>query len=152
MSPTDRISSPSIKKFNGENYALWAFKMEMYLKGKGLWWMVVDNGPISEDNKGNFQKAYSIIVLHLEDSQLLHVVQSKSAKQAWIILASVNETYDMSTKMYLKEKIRAFKYESGTMKEHLQKFEELLIEMVVAVCPPEESDIVACLLRSLPSE
>ena len=82
MNPTDRISAPSIKKFNGDNYALWAFKMEMYLKGKGLWGTVVDNEPITEDNKEKFQKAHSIIVLHLEDSQLLHVVQSKSAKEA----------------------------------------------------------------------
>ena len=48
MSPNDKISATSIKKFNGENYALWAFKMEMYLKGKGLWGVVAEDVPISE--------------------------------------------------------------------------------------------------------
>ena len=151
MSPNDRISAPSIKKFDGENYPLWAFKMEMYLKGKGLWGVVAEDVPINEENKDKFQKAHSVIVLHLEDSQLLHVVHTKSAKQAWIMLASINDTQDMSTKMFLKEKFSAFKFESGTMKEHLQKYEELLVEMTVAGCAPEESDVVACLLRSLPS-
>ena len=78
MSPNDRISAPSIAKFNGENYALWAFKMEMYLKGKELWSMVVGDIAINESNKKKFQKAHSVIVLHLEDSKLLHVVLSKS--------------------------------------------------------------------------
>ena len=48
--------------------------MEMYLKGKGLWEVVAEDVPISEENKFQFQKAHSVIVLHLEDSQLLHVV------------------------------------------------------------------------------
>ena len=131
---------------------MWALKMEMYLKGKELWGAVAEDMPINEENKHKIQKAHSVIVLHLEDSQLLHVVHSKSAKQAWITLANLNNTDDMSTKMYLKERFSSFKYESGTMKELLQKFEELLVEMVVAKCTPEESDVVACLLRSLPSE
>ena len=38
------------------------------------------------------------------------------------------------------------------MKEHLQKFEELMVEMTVAGSAPDKADIVACLLRSLPSE
>ena len=54
--------------------------------------------------------------------------------------------------MYLKERFSSFKYESGTINEHLRKFEELLVEMAVATCAPDESDQVACLLRSLPNE
>jgi len=61
MSPTDSISAPSIKKFNGENYPLWAFKMEMYLKGKDLWGTVAEDMPISEENKHKFQKAHSVM-------------------------------------------------------------------------------------------
>ena len=152
MSPTNSISAPSIRKFNGDNYPLWAFKMQMYLKGKGLWGVVAEDVPITEENKEKIQKAHTIIVLHLEDSQLLHVVQSKSAKQAWFTLQELNNTNDMSSKMYLKERFSTFKYESGTVREHLQKFETLVVEMAVAGCPPDESDQVACLLRSLPSE
>ena len=79
MSPTT-VTAPSITKFNGESYPLWAFKMEMLLKGKDLWSVVAEDVPINQDNKTKFQKAHSVIVLHLEDSQLLHVVHSKSAK------------------------------------------------------------------------
>ena len=103
MSPTKKISSPSVAKFNGDNYALWAFKMEMYLKGKQLWSMVAEDVAIDDNKKNQFQKAHSVIVLHLEDSQLLHVVHSKSARQAWTTLANLNNTQDMSSKMYLKE-------------------------------------------------
>ena len=151
MSPTT-ITAPSITKFNGDNYPLWAFKMEMLLKGKDLWSVVAEDVPINQDNKAKFQKAHSVIVLHLEDSQLLHVVQSKSAKQAWTTLASLNNTNDMSSRMYLKERMAVFKYESGTIKEHLQKYEELLVEMAVAGCSPDGADQVGCLLRSLPNE
>ena len=136
MSP-NKISTPAIKKFDGENYPLWAFKMEMYLKGKDLWGVVAGSVAISEEKKDKFQRAHSVIVLHLEDAQLLHVVQSKSAHQSWTILASLNDTKDMSSKMHLKERFSAFKFESETMKDHLNKFEELFIEMTVAGCGPE---------------
>ena len=40
MSPTDKNSVPSVRKFDRTNHPLWAFKMEMYLKGKGSWEVV----------------------------------------------------------------------------------------------------------------
>ena len=45
-----------------------------------------------------------------------------------------------------------YKFESGTMKENLQKYEELLVDMAVASGLPDDGDQVASLLRSLPNE
>jgi hypothetical protein len=85
--------------------------MQMYLKGNGLWGVVAEDIPIAEDKKDMFQKAHIIIVLHLLDSQLLHVVQLKSAKQAWLTLQELSNTNEMPSKMYLKERFSTFKYE-----------------------------------------
>lgn len=86
MSPME--SKIMIDKFDGTNYRLWAYKMEMHLKAKGLWDHVTE--AVTHDNDKN-GKAQALIVLALSDQQLLHCIGAKSAKDAWIRLKAVND-------------------------------------------------------------
>jgi hypothetical protein len=80
MSTNTKISSLIIKKFDGENYHLWAFKMKCYRMAKSLW-EYVDPDPntgittMTAENSGIFRKAHAALILHLEGNQLIrHII------------------------------------------------------------------------------
>ena len=74
MSTNTKISTPIIKKFDGENYHLWAFKMKCYLMAKSLW-EYVDPDPntgittMTAENGDFFRKAHAALILHLPVDQ-----------------------------------------------------------------------------------
>ena len=81
--------APKLEPFNGTNYSLWAFKMKMFLISKGLWEAVEATSGISETKE---QQAHAAIVLNLSDTQLMHVITTGSAREAWGALAQVHDT------------------------------------------------------------
>lgn len=80
-----------IEKFNGTNFHLWKFKIQMILEEKDLWDIVSgdETKPEEEDNdaaRRNWErrerKALARICLSLHDSQLMLVKNAKSATEA----------------------------------------------------------------------
>jgi Reverse transcriptase (RNA-dependent DNA polymerase)/gag-polypeptide of LTR copia-type/Integrase core domain/GAG-pre-integrase domain/Zinc knuckle len=144
MSPSN---DDKVGKFDGSNFQLWSYKMRMLLTAKGLWGQV--DGTATPD-KEKMGQAQAIIVLRLEDSQLIHVMRAKTPTEAWKALEKMNQQKDMSTRLWLKEKYATFRYEVGSITKHLNELEKLVLDMEVAGCMPDELDICATLLRSLP--
>ena len=146
MSPSND-SAPKLEPFNGTNYTLWAFKMKMYLMSKGLW-EAVDGGSTTAAKE---KQAHAAIVLNLSDTQLMHVVRTESARDAWIALAQIHRTQDMANRLWLKEKFATFKYTTANMSAHVMELQQLVLEMNGAECGPCEEDVCATMLRSLPA-
>ena len=88
MSPRHDFAS-KLERFDGTNYALWAFKMKMFLMSKGLWEAVDGAIPVTAEKK---QQAHAAIVLNLSDSQLMHVITATTARDAWGELAKFHHT------------------------------------------------------------
>uniref|UniRef100_H3GEE3 CCHC-type domain-containing protein n=1 Tax=Phytophthora ramorum TaxID=164328 RepID=H3GEE3_PHYRM len=129
-----------VEPFDGSNYSLWSYKMKMYLMSKGLWEAV--SGEAGSTAKE--QQAHAAIVLNLNDSQLMHVVTSTTAKEAWDTLKKFHKTQDMANRLWLKEKFSAFKFTASSVGEARDGDEN-------AGCEPTEEDVCATMLRSLPS-
>ena len=146
MSPNSDITL-KMELFDGSNYSLWAFKMKMYLMSKGLWEAVEDGSNITT---AKAQQAHAAIVLSLSDSQLMHVVNSTSAREAWGALAKFHHTQDMANRLWLKEKFASFKYTATSISAHVTELERLVMDMRGANCAPSEEDVCATMLRSLP--
>jgi hypothetical protein len=144
MSPSN---DDKVGKFDGTNYQLWSFKMRMLLTAKGLWGQV--DGTAKEDTDKKDQ-AQAIIVLRLEDNQLIHVMRARTPSEVWKILEKLNMKKDMSTKLWLKEKYATYRYTQGSIGKHLEELEKLVLDMEMAGCVPDEQDICATLIRSLP--
>ena len=147
MSPTS--AKLQADKFDGTNYRLWSYKMEMYLRAKGLWEHVEESVEADPILNG---KAQAEIVMALSDGQLMHCIHAKSAKMVWMILKRINERKDVTSKMMLKEKFATFKYSGGNMSKHVEDLERLILSMDSAGCRPDEDDVCMTLLRSLPSQ
>lgn len=76
-----------IEKLNGENYSVWSFKIKAYMQEKECWEAISEQKPteakkLEEWNKKN-QKALNSIILSIANSQIIHIKNSNSAKEAW---------------------------------------------------------------------
>jgi hypothetical protein len=159
MSTNTKISSPIIKKFDGENYHLWAFKMKCYLMAKNLWEYVDPDAntgitTMTAENNDFFRKTHAALILHLEDNQLIYVyvISLEWAREVWVALAVIHHTSSISSKLNIKEMFNTFCYQSTNMKEHLIRFQHIVVRLNAAGCNVAKSDLVARLLQSLPSE
>ena len=147
MSPSND-SGFKVEPFDGSNYALWSYKMKMYLMSKGLW------GVVSGDDAPNAvkeQQAHAAIALNLSDAQLMHVIDAATARDAWGRLARFHHTQDMANRLWLKEKFSSFKYTASSISGHVTELEDLVMKMRNANCAPSEEDVCAVMLRSLPA-
>ena len=79
MSPSSD-SGFKVEPFDGSNYGLWSYKMKMYLMSKGLWGAIAGDETTSKVKE---QQVHAAIVLNLSDSQLMHVIDSATARDAW---------------------------------------------------------------------
>ena len=99
-----------IEKFDGEDFHIWKFKMQMILEEKDLWEVV--EGPdlstaevaLQDTWNRRARKALATICLHLKDGQLIHVRSCTSAKEAWKKLSELYETRSLSTRLFLRRK------------------------------------------------
>ncbi|KAH8962822.1 hypothetical protein BDL97_05G121000 [Sphagnum fallax] len=92
MASFEGESARVIDKFNGENFSLWKFKMEMVLASMDLWEIVEgsEEAPpsnadpkIIKEYQRHVKKAMFIIGINLVDSQLHHIKRCKGPAEAW---------------------------------------------------------------------
>jgi hypothetical protein len=105
-----------------------------------------ENTTVTNDIVDSFRKARSALITHLTDNQLIHATSLEWARKVWIALAV------MSSKLNIKEMLNTFNYESTNMKEHLTTFQHIVVKLHAVGCTVSESDLVARLLQSLPSD
>uniref|UniRef100_A0AAV1U5U5 CCHC-type domain-containing protein n=1 Tax=Peronospora matthiolae TaxID=2874970 RepID=A0AAV1U5U5_9STRA len=147
MSPNNN-SGFKVEPFDGLNNGLWSYKMKMHLMSKGLWGAIAGDDTTSEAKE---QQAHAAIVLNLSDSQLMHFIDSDTAREAWGHLARFHHSHDMANRLWLKEKFASFKYAASSMSGHVMELEDHVMKMKRANCGESEEDVCAVLLRSLPS-
>ena len=149
-----------IDKFNGENFGMWKFKMEMILAEKDLW-EVVDGSeePPSEDadlkTKKAFErkekKAFALIAINLVDRQIAHIQHCKGPAQAWATLCNIHETKSLSNILFLRRKFFTSKMqEEDDLLDHINKIKALADELACLEAPVMDGDVMMTLLQSLP--
>ena len=132
-STNDNLSM--IDKFNGDNFGLWKFKMEMVLAAKDLWDIVdKSKSPPPDDAEEStkkkymrrYKKALAIIAMNLVDKKMLHIKGCTGLVDAWETLYNIHETKSLSNILLLKHKFFIIKMEEGTdILEHINKVKSL---------------------------
>ena len=160
MATYESESARSIEKFNGENFSLWKFRMEMVLSSMDLWEIVdesekppladADSKDIKEFNR-RAKKALSIIGLSLANSQLAHIKSCKTPAQAWKALCNIHETKSLSNILFVRRKFFTIKMQEGDdLMAHINHVKELADQLTSFEVPVREEDVVMTLLESLP--
>eukprot|EP00794_Sanderia_malayensis_P011679 gene11679-12889_t len=156
----DYVSS-HIAKFEGKNFHLWKFKMQMILEDKDLWNIVCgeEEEPVGEGSteasiqrfRKRARKAFATICLSLGDNQLSLVRSAQTAREAWLKLEGHYEVKSLANKLFLrKQYFSATMSEGDTMMEHVNKMRSLAEQLSSVGAQVSEDDQVATLLCSLP--
>ena len=125
-----------IDKFDGTNFHVWKFKMQMVLEDRDLWDLT--SGDVIPEHcftykdqatyKRKARKAFAIICLAMEDSQLPLVRSSLGALEAWTKLVTHFEKKSLANKpscfvvVYLQQswKMGTMCWSTSTRSRHLQ--------------------------------
>ena len=121
--------------------------MKMYLMSKGLWGVMAGDETTSVAKE---QQAHAAIVLNFSDSQLMHFIDSATAREAWGRLAQFHHSQDMANRLWLKDKFASSSYTASSMSSHVMEMEDLVMKLKRTNCGPSEEDVCAVMLRSLP--
>lgn len=166
-------------KLNGENYFTWKYKMEMYLRKEKLWTVISDEKPVIPEQAASGaadaevtaanaaiaaarvtlntylekdETARATIGLCVEDSQLVHIRNTASAKAAWEALRNYHERNTLVNKVTIMRRICGIKLsEIGDMEKHIGELTDLFQKLVdLGENQLNENWRVAITLSSLP--
>ena len=143
-------------KFDGVNFDLSKFKIEMVMAEKELWDIVEDSEepPHSTSNPRVMQaynikekKAFAILALTLADSQVSHICLYKTSAEAWAKLCNIYEAKTLANILFLRCKFFTIKMEEeDDMLAHINKVKRLADQFNSANVIISYGDIVMTLL------
>lgn len=150
-------SVASIEKLNSENYGTWCIQVKSLLITLDLWNTIEIECPIGAAEKtiwmNNDRKALATITLSVKASELIHIKNCATAKEAWDVLSSLYKADTASRKVKLFKKLVRFKF------RHAEKFSVQINEFCCTIDELKEIGIslnddllTILLLCSLPDE
>ena len=160
MASYEGESSKVMEKFDGTDFHLWKFKIEMLLASKDLWEIVEgsEEPPLEEGDPKElkaFQRrsklALSIIATNLVNQQAAHIQHCRDPTSAWQILCGVHEQRSLSNILFLRRKFFTIQMQDGgDMLDHINKVKALAGQLACLEVPLRGEDVVMTLLQSLP--
>ena len=161
MASSDNEGLSVVDKFNGENFSLWKFKMEMVLASRDLWDIVDESEAAPPSNadvkdKKAFEKrsktAFGLIAINLVDKEMPHIKHCKGPAEAWKTLSNIHETKSLSNILFLRRKFFTIKMqEADDMLDHINKVKSLVDQLTCLEVAIKDEDVVMTLLDSLPT-
>lgn len=143
-----------VTKLNNNNYQLWKFKMELLLLKEDQWHVIQNQKP---DNVAEAEwkkldgKARATIGLLIEDNQVTHIRNTKTAKEAWEALKAYHEKATLTSKVFILKKLcRMNLSEDGNVETHIESMMDLVQELTSLGEELKDHLVVAFLLCSLP--
>lgn len=146
-------SKRNIRAFDGEKYSVWKFRIRALLNELDVI-KVIDEDPLFENDawKKNNRIAKSIIVEYLSDAYLSFAKEKSSAKDILTCLDALYERKSIATQLALQKKLLALKLHGDVqLIKHFATFDDLITDLLAAGAKLEETDKVAHLLLTLPS-
>jgi hypothetical protein len=80
---TEKQNAFSFERLTNSNYSAWSFKMQMYLIKESCWDTIEHVGDLEEIHRAKDRKAWSYIILAVDDTQHIHLKGTKGGREAW---------------------------------------------------------------------
>lgn len=156
-----------VHRFDGRDFFLWKYQMTVFLKGQGLYGVVVDTDkrPVPADANAPTQpekeaiekyeqkdnKAMMFLTQALSRGQLAKVVNCNSSKQIWDRLCSVYEQKDETSVHLVQKQFFHYQLQKGDdMATHVSKVEGLARRLKDLGEEVTETAIITQILWNLP--
>lgn len=154
----DKFKNFNIQKFNGSNFQLWKYQMDIIFRAEKL--SDVINGttgrpeetgePQNQWDEKN-SKAMLLISTSMEFDQLQVIMSCKTAPLMWTRLKSIHEQRSAINKVTLKQHFFNYKMsDSDSIASHISKIESMAQALADVEEPIGDIDKIAKVLGSLP--
>jgi len=140
----------AFEKLTDGNYANWSFRMKHFLIKENLFGTIETEDDMNEAQTKADTKAFSYIVLGVDNSQLVHIVNCESGREAWRQLKSVHVSTSLTAQIRIMRilfKVRLT--EAVSMQEHLGTVFDLFNQLVNRGFTFGKKESVAIILSSL---
>ena len=153
-------TSKGIEKFNGQNFHLFKLRLQLLMKGKGLWdiftgvdlYNAAHGAPAQLAWKNKDNKAFRILGELLDDSHLPLIQSATDSFQAWTLLKGIYEAPTPINKQFLRRAFVTCKMEEGSsLAAYLEKILGLAAQLESVGIRPADEDIVSTTLLGLPN-
>ncbi|KAG5459372.1 MAG: hypothetical protein BJ554DRAFT_227, partial [Olpidium bornovanus] len=157
-----------IEKFDGRNYATWAWNIKQLLKSQGLVWERDKRGPLAESSEDEVdgisrpkrtpaekeQKAFATIALTLKPGYSVYIKHCKTAREAWGRLKERFFKTNRDQQRAVKKEWATFRIKEGERPDDYGTRLMGLADkyMMVTGKELEEEDLVDTFINGLPLE
>ena len=159
MASFESEATKIINKFNGGNFNLWKFKIEMLLASMNIWDIVdgaMETPPSNADSKvlkeyqRRVKKTISIIGLNLAGNQLARINGNKKPLEILTTFFNIHETKNLSNMFFVNPKFFTCKMQEGdNLLDHINKVKSLLDQLACLEVYVRDKNIVIILFKSL---
>ncbi|UYV63097.1 hypothetical protein LAZ67_2003127 [Cordylochernes scorpioides] len=159
MASSSQALALNVEKLTGSNYRSWKFNMKMLLIERGLWECVINEEAIDADEdqrkyektKIKQEKALATIALSISTEQQIHVIDCKTASEAWTTLEQIFEPKSRARILQLKKQFVNIKFiEEENMINYLSRFKTCSDHLREAGCEVKDEDLAYSMLAGLP--
>lgn len=143
-----------IDKLTNENYPIWSFKIKAVMQEKDCWSAIEDKKPTDETklavwNKADI-KALNTIILSVSNSQVIHIKNAKTAKEAWEALKEEHKKSGAGSKHRILKNIFQTTMKKGdSMRDHINVMMNYFDELTEMGSPLSADIAVSAILASL---
>ncbi|GJY59855.1 retrovirus-related pol polyprotein from transposon TNT 1-94 [Tanacetum coccineum] len=154
------ITKFDVEKFDGSNdFGLWRVKMWCLLIQHVLEatldpfpGTMTDADKTAALNTDVYKKAYSALLLCLDNKVLREFNKEDSVVRVWLKLETLYMTKSLANKLYLKKNLFTFYMHSGKiLSEYIDEFNKLICDLANIDIDIDDEDQALMLLTSLPS-
>ncbi|UYV68970.1 hypothetical protein LAZ67_6001864 [Cordylochernes scorpioides] len=159
MASSSQALALNVEKLTGSNYRSWKFNMKMLLIERGLWECVINEETIDADEdqrkyektKIKQEKALATIALSISTEQQIHVIDCKTASEAWTTLEQIFEPKSRAQILQLKKQFVNIKFiEEENMINYLSRLKTCSDHLREAGCEVKDEDLAYSMLAGLP--
>ncbi|UYV81767.1 hypothetical protein LAZ67_20002301 [Cordylochernes scorpioides] len=159
MASSSQALALNVEKLTGSNYRSWKFNMKMLLIERGLWECVINEETIDADEdrrkyektKIKQEKALATIALSISTEQQIHVIDCKTASEAWTTLEQIFEPKSRARILQLKKQFVNIKFiEEENMINYLSRLKTCSDHLREAGCEVKDEDLAYSMLAGLP--
>lgn len=148
-------SHRTFSKLRGrENYDTWKLAAKSFLVIKGLWWCTQKEPDASKPAETeNDLKAWSELILLLDENLYSYIANTTTAKSAWENLEKSFEDSGLSRKVeLLKQLVKLTLADCESIEDYVSRMTSMLIKVIKAGLKIDDEVLASLMLAGLPDE